>query len=313
MIAIEIREPGGPDVLVAVERPTPVPAAGEVLIKVAAAGVNRPGRVAAARPLSAAAGRVRHSGPRGRRHRSTQVGAGVSDWRVGDAVCALVAGGGYAEYCVAPAPQCLPVPRGLDLSSRRRIPGNVLHRLDQRLRARTAAGRRVAARPRRLERHRHDGDPACARRSARACSRPPDRRRSARPASGSAPSARINYREADFVAAVRELTGGRGVDVVLDMVGGEYFARNLDVLAMDGRLVQIATLQRRQGRAQHPDDHAAAADHHRLDAAGAAGRGQRRHCRAPSTSTSGRCSNPAPSSRSSTRRFRCATRPRRTA
>ena len=123
----------------------------------------------------------------------------------------------------------------------------------------------------------------------------------------------INYREADFVAVVRELTGGRGVDVVLDMVGGEYFARNIDALAVEGRLVEIATLQRRQGRAEHPDDHAAAADDHRVDAAAAAGGGQGRDRRRAPCSTSGRCSNRARSGRSSTRRFRCATRPRRIA
>ena len=123
----------------------------------------------------------------------------------------------------------------------------------------------------------------------------------------------INYREADFVAVVRELTGGRGVDVVLDMVGGEYFARNIDVLAVEGRLVEIATL------------HGVKAElniqtimQRRLTVTGstlraAAGGGEGRHCRRASASTSGRCSNRARSSRSCTRRFRCATPPRRTA
>src|SRR5471030_2207018 len=121
MIAIEIREPGEPDVLVPVERPKPSPAAGEVLIKVAAAGVNRPdifqrrGRYppppgASDIPGLEVAGVIDALGP------------GVDDWRVGDAVCALVTGGGYAEYCVAPAPQCLPVPRGMDLVTAAGIP-----------------------------------------------------------------------------------------------------------------------------------------------------------------------------------------------
>ena len=121
MIAIEIRAPGGPEVLAPVERPTPVPAPGEVLIKVTAAGVNRPdifqrlGRYAPPPGASdipglEVAGTIEQLGPE------------VRDWRVGDEVCALVAGGGYAEYCAAPAPQCLPLPRGLDLIAAAAIP-----------------------------------------------------------------------------------------------------------------------------------------------------------------------------------------------
>src|SRR5262249_40738507 len=121
MIAIEIREPGEPDVLVPVERPRPTPAPGEVLIKVAAAGVNRPdvfqrlGRYppppgASDIPGLEIAGTIEALPP------------DVREWRVGDAVCALVAGGGYAEHCTAPALQCLPVPRGLDFVSAGAIP-----------------------------------------------------------------------------------------------------------------------------------------------------------------------------------------------
>src|SRR5205814_8310 len=113
MIAIQIREPGDPDVLVPTERPRPTPSAEEVLIKVAAAGVNRPdvmqrlGRYppppgASDIPGLEVAGTIE------------SCGNDVTGWREGDAVCALVSGGGYAEYCVAPAPQCLPAPRGLD-------------------------------------------------------------------------------------------------------------------------------------------------------------------------------------------------------
>ena len=101
----------------------------------------------------------------------------------------------------------------------------------------------------------------------------------------------INYREADFVAVVRELTGGRGVDVVLDMVGGEYFARNIDVLAMEGRLVEIATLHGVKAELNIQTIMHAPPDRYRLDAAGAQRRRERRHCRAPSASTCGRCSN----------------------
>src|SRR3954463_15655359 len=114
MIAIEIREPGEPDVLVPAERPMPAPADGEVLIRVAAAGVNRPdifqrrGRYAPPPGASDIPG-LEVAGT------ISEVGTDAAGWRIGDPVCALLAGGGYAEYCAAPAPQCLPPPRGLDL------------------------------------------------------------------------------------------------------------------------------------------------------------------------------------------------------
>ena len=241
MIAIEIREPGGPEVLVPVDRPMPLPAAGEVLIKVAAAGVNRPdvfqrlGRYPPPPGVTDIPG-LEVSGI------ITEVASGAGSFRVGDAVCALVAGGGYAEYCVAPAPQCLPAPRGLELVDTAAIPEtfltvwtNVFER--GRLQAgesilihggssgigttaiqlARAFGARVFATAGSA-----DKCAACERLGAERC---------------------INYRDADFVAAVREQTAGRGVDVVLDMVGGPYFPRNVEVLATEGRLVEIATLQ----------------------------------------------------------------------
>jgi NADPH:quinone reductase len=240
MIAIEVQQPGGPDVLVPVERPTPTPAAGEVLIQVAAAGVNRPdvfqrlGRYPPPPGITDIPG-LEVSG------RIVEVAADVRDFRVGDAVCALVAGGGYAEYCVAPAPQCLPVPSGLDLVAAAAIPEtfftvwtNVFERGRlQRgesilihggssgigttaIQLARAFGARVFATAGSAEKC-----AACEQLGAEPC---------------------INYRVADFVAVVREQTAGRGVDVVLDMVGGAYFARNLEVLATEGRLVEIATL-----------------------------------------------------------------------
>src|SRR3979409_73421 len=121
MLAIEIRQPGGAEVLGPAERRRPEPAAGEVLIKVAAAGVNRPdvfqrlGKYPPPPGVTDIPG-LEVSGS------VEQIGGDVRDWRVGDAVCALVAGGGYAEYCVAPAPQCLPIPRGLDLVAAAAIP-----------------------------------------------------------------------------------------------------------------------------------------------------------------------------------------------
>jgi putative PIG3 family NAD(P)H quinone oxidoreductase len=168
------------------------------------------------------------------------VGEGVTAWQVGDEVCALVAGGGYAEYCAAPAPQCLPLPRGLDVIEAAAIPEtfftvwtNVFDRGRLRpgesilvhggssgigttaIQLARATGSRVFATAGSAEK--------CA-----ACERIGAERA-------------INYRDSDFVAIVRELTGGRGVDVVLDMVGAEYFARNVDALATEGRLVEIAT------------------------------------------------------------------------
>jgi putative PIG3 family NAD(P)H quinone oxidoreductase len=241
MIAIEISRPGDPDVLVATERPRPEPGAGEVLIKVAATGVNRPdvfqrrGRYppppgASDIPGLEVAGTIE------------RLGDAVHGFAVGDAVCALVAGGGYAEYCVAPAPQCLPVPRGLNLTAAAAIPEtfftvwtNVFERGRLQpnetllvhggssgigttaIQLARARGSRVFATA---------GSPEkCA-----ACEQLGAERA-------------INYREEDFVAVVRGLSGGSGVDVVLDMVGGDYFARNIDALAVEGRLVEIATLQ----------------------------------------------------------------------
>jgi len=240
MLAIEIREPGGPDVLVPAERPRPTPGPGEVLIEVAAAGVNRPDVMqrrgqyppppgASDIPGLEVAGTI------------DAVGAEVTGWHVGERVCALVAGGGYAEYCIAPAPQCLAAPTGMTLVAAAAVPetfftvwSNVFER--GRLRAgesllvhggssgisttaiqlARAFGARVFATA---------GSPE----KCTACERLGAERA-------------INYHDVDFVAAIRELTGGRGVDVILDIVGGEYVARNVELLALDGRLVQIAVL-----------------------------------------------------------------------
>ena len=241
MRAIEISQPGEPDVLVIVERPKPLPAAGEVLIKVAAAGVNRPdifqrrGHYPPPPGASDIPG-LEVSGV------IESLGADAGDWRVGDLVCALVTGGGYAEYCVAPAPQCLPVPRGMTTVTAAALPETfftVWTNVFQRGRLQPgesilvhggssgigttaiqlakAKGARVFATAGSAEK--------CA-----ACERLGAERA-------------INYRDADFVAVVRALTAGRGVDVILDMVGGDYFARNIEALAVEGRLVEIATLQ----------------------------------------------------------------------
>ena len=162
-------------------------------------------------------------------------------WSVGDGVCALVAGGGYAEYCVAPAPQCLPVPAGLDVTQAAALPEvmftvwtNVFER------GQLKAGESVLI---------HGGSSGIGTAAIQLA-----RARGARvfATAGSDEKCRacealgaercINYREQDFVVEVKALTADRGVDVVLDMVGGDYLQRNIDVLGMDGRLVQIAQL-----------------------------------------------------------------------
>jgi NADPH:quinone reductase len=240
MIAIEISKPGGPDVLAPGERPVPSPGPNDVLIQVAAAGVNRPDVMQRAGHYPPPPGA---SDIPGLEVAGTIVAVGpdVHDWHPGDRVCALVSGGGYAEYCLAPAPQCLPVPRGFDFAQAAAIPetfftvwNNVFDR------GRLQPGESI------LIHGGSSGIGTTAIQLARAWSS------RVFVTAGSAAKCTacerlgaeraINYRETDFVAAIREATGGRGVDVILDMVGGDYLPRNLDVLAMDGRLVQIAIL-----------------------------------------------------------------------
>jgi putative PIG3 family NAD(P)H quinone oxidoreductase len=219
-----------------------MPAAGpdDVLIQVAAAGVNRPdvmqrqGRYPAQPGVTDIPG-LEVAGT------ITEVGANVRDWHPGDEVCALVAGGGYAEYCAAPAPQCLPVPRGMDLTHAAGIPEafftvwtNVFER------GKLARGESILI---------HGGSSGIGTTAiqlarafgARVFATAGTAEKCAACEALGAESA-VNYRETDFVEAVREATAGRGVDVVLDMVGGEYLQRNIDLLATEGRLLQIAQL-----------------------------------------------------------------------
>jgi putative PIG3 family NAD(P)H quinone oxidoreductase len=240
MIAIEIKEPGGPEVLVPVERRKPLMGEGDLLIRVAAAGVNRPDVMqrkgqyppphgASDIPGLEIAGTVELAG--------TQVGP----WKIGDKVCALVSGGGYAEYCTAPAPQCLPIPRGMDLVHAAAIPEttftvwtNVFER------GRLVAGESLLV---------HGGSSGIGTTAiqlarafgARVFATAGNAAKCAACEALGAERA-FNYREVDFVAGVKELTGGKGVDVVLDIVGGEYVQRNLDALALNGRLVQIGVM-----------------------------------------------------------------------
>jgi len=237
MHCVEISTPGPPEVLKLVERPDPVAGRGEVLIRVAAAGVNRPDVMqrrglyppppgASDLPGLEVAGIVE------------SLGEGVTEWRVGDRVCALVSGGGYATLCVAPAPQCLPVPAGMDLVTAAAIPEtfftvwtNVFDRGRLRsgetalfhggssgigttaIQLASARGARVLATA--------GSDEKC-----RACERLGAERA-------------INYRTEDFVDVVKQLTKGRGVDLILDIVGGDYIPRDLASLALEGRLVVI--------------------------------------------------------------------------
>lgn len=240
MRAVIIREPGGPQVLVPSERPTPSPGPGEVLIRVAAAGVNRPDVLQRQGHYAPPPGTTDIPGLEVAGV-IEQVGPGVERWRTGDRVCALLAGGGYAEYAVAPAVQCLPVPEGLSLPEAAALPeviftvwANVFER------GRLQAGETLLV---------HGGSSgigtaaiqlAHAHGATVITTAGSDDKCRACEALGAALA--INYRTTDFVAAAKAHTGGRGVDLVLDMVGGEYLQRNIDVLAPDGRLVQIGQL-----------------------------------------------------------------------
>ena len=240
MTAIEIREPGGPDVLVPTSRPVPDPGTNEVLIRVAAAGVNRPDvlqRMGGYAPPPGASDipGLEISGE------VVAVGAEVNSHHVGENVMALVAGGGYAEYCTAPAAQCLPIPKGLDMIEAAAMPetfftvwSNVFDR------GRLKAGESILI---------HGGSSGIGTTAIQLA-----RAFGARVfvTAGSADKCAaceklgaeraINYRDEDFVTVVRDATDGTGVDVVLDMVGGDYIERNIKALAPDGRLCQIAFL-----------------------------------------------------------------------
>ena len=239
MRAVVITAPGGPEVLNLEEVPDPVPGEGEVVVEVAAAGVNPadvmqrqgfypPPPGASAYPGLECSGRI------------AAVGPGVSGWREGDSVCALMAGGGYAERVAVPAGQLLPIPGGVNLidaaalpevactvnasvfGQARLAPGEVLlvhggsggigTMAIQLAKARGALVACTAGTPAKLERCRELGADLA-----------------------------ISYRDQDFVTAVRDFTGGRGADVILDIIGAPYLARNIEALATSGRLLQIST------------------------------------------------------------------------
>jgi len=241
MRIIEISQFGPPEGLRLAERPDPVMAAGEVLINVAAAGVNRPDVLqrlgkyppppgASDIPGLEVAGTI------------SAVGAGVSGWRVGDAACALVIGGGYAERVAVPQEQVLPVPHGLTMIEAAAIPEtfftvwtNVFER------GRLQAGETI------LIHGGTSGIGTTAIQLARAkgaiiltTAGSGDKCEAARKLGA---DEAFNYRTDDWVALTKAATGGSGAHLILDMVGGDYIPRNLDALAVEGRLVQIAFLK----------------------------------------------------------------------
>ena len=240
MQAIEITQPGGPEVLQLCERPMPEAGPGQVLIKVHAAGVNRPDVLQRTGNYPVPPGA---SDIPGLEVAGEIVGGdvGTSGLQIGDMVCALAQGGGYAQYCVAPAAQCLPVPKGFSAIEAASLPetfftvwSNVFDRVGlsgtetllvqggssgigvTAIQLATALGHRVFA-------------TAGSEAKCRACE-----------ALGAERG--INYRTEDFVEIVKTATHGKGVDVILDMVGGDYVPREIQALADDGRLVLIALL-----------------------------------------------------------------------
>lgn len=241
MSSIEIKEPGGPSVLSETQRPVPQPESGEVLIQIHAAGVNRPdciqrqGHYAPPEGVTDIPG-LEVSGE------VVALGDGVSSFNVGEPVCALVAGGGYAEYVVAPVEQVLPIPSGLTMIEAAALPEtcmtvwtNVFERAhlapDETLmihggssgigttaiQIASALGSRVIATA--------GSDEKC-----QACLDLGAERA-------------VNYREEDFVAAAKDFGKGKGINVILDMVGGDYIQKNIKAAAPDGRIVNIAFLQ----------------------------------------------------------------------
>ena len=240
MIAIEITQFGGPEVLRPVEQPSPEPGLNEVLVEVLAAGVNRPDLMqrqgkyppppgAPDIPGLEISGTIVACGP--------VLEGETSRWAPGDLVCALVAGGGYAERVVVPSPQCLPVPAGVDPVIAAAIPetyftvwANVFQR------GKLSTGESL------LVHGGTSGIGTTAIQLARAFGA------TVYATAGSAEKCAacetlgaraVNYKTSDFVEAISELTSGRGVNMILDIIGGDYLERNLKALAMDGRLIQI--------------------------------------------------------------------------
>ncbi len=248
MQAIEISRPGAAEVLQLTRRPIPQPGPGEVLIKVAAAGVNRPDVFQRQGNYAPPPGASDLPGLEvaGELIEGDFGGANPFGLKPGDAVCALLTGGGYAQFAVAPLPQCLPVPAGLSLLEAAALPENCFtvwsNVFDRGQLGRGEGGHTESL----LVQGGSSGIGVTAIQLARAF----DHRVFATAGSAEKCAAcerlgaerAINYREEDFVAVLNQATAGRGVDVILDMVAGDYVAREIDSLAEGGRLVFIATL-----------------------------------------------------------------------
>jgi putative PIG3 family NAD(P)H quinone oxidoreductase len=238
MTAIVIRAPGGPDVLGPEQRPVPLPGEGEVLVKVAAAGVNRPDvmqrqglypppKGATDIPGLEIAGEV------------VALGAGATRWKIGDHVMALVVGGGYAQYCPAHESHCLPIPHGLSMTDAAAIPETfftVWHNVFER--GRLKAGETLLV---------HGGSSGIGTAAIQLAHESGARVVTTAGSAEKLEACRtlganvaINYKTEDFVAATKAATGGKGADVILDMVGGDYIERNYEAAAVEGRIVQIA-------------------------------------------------------------------------
>jgi NADPH:quinone reductase len=238
MTAIVIRAPGGPEELVPEQRPVPQPGEGEVLIKVAAAGVNRPDvmqrkglypppKGGTDIPGLEVAGEVVALGPNATR------------WKLGDRVMALVVGGGYAQYCLAHESACLPIPPGLSMHEAAAIPETfftVYHNLFER--GRLKAGETMLV---------HGGSSGIGTAAIQLAHASGARVIITAGSAEKCEACRtlgadvaINYKTEDFVAATKGATGGKGADVILDMVGGDYIERNYEAAAVEGRIVQIA-------------------------------------------------------------------------
>ena len=238
MTAIEITEFGPPDVLKPVTRPTPRAGKGELLVRVAASGVNFPDTMQRQGGYPPPKGTTDIPGLE-LAGTVVEVGEGVQGFRVGDDVCALVSGGSYAEYCVVPAPQALPLPKGYDMIRAAAIPENYFT-----VWTNLFDGAHLVAGDSILVHGGSGGIGSTAIQVAKAfgatvftTARTAEKCRVCEELGA---DRAINYTEEDFVAVVKEATGGKGCSVVLDMIGGDYFSRNLDVLAPEGRLVIVA-------------------------------------------------------------------------
>jgi NADPH2:quinone reductase len=238
MTAIAIRAPGGPDMLVPEQRPLPRPDEGEVLVKVAAAGVNRPDVMQRQGLYPPPAGATDIPGLE-IAGEVVALGAGVKRWKLGDKIMALVVGGGYTEYCLAHESHALPVPVGVTPVAAAAIPETfftVWHNAFER--GRLKAGETLLV---------HGGSSGIGTAAIQLAKAFGARVITTAGSAEKCDACRrlgadvaVNYREQDFVAATKAATGGKGADVILDMVGGDYIERNYEAAAVEGRVVQIA-------------------------------------------------------------------------